>query len=181
MAEPQVKLKICLVGDVEVGKTSLLRRFTTNEFSEKYLSTIGMNVAKKEVVLPASDRPGTASLLVYDIMGQRNLREPLKEAYFRGAQGILAVCDLTRRETLQGLEEWIRTAREQVGDVPVVVVGNKVDLADRRVLGESELTETAARHRAAQRYTSAKTGEGVEEAFQILAQSILETTDFTVA
>jgi small GTP-binding protein len=157
---------------MEVGKSSLLKRFAYDQFSERYLSTLGTKVAKKSVILETPEGPVGITLIIYDIMGQRSLRDSLKEAYFNGAQGLLAVCDLTRRDTLDELDEWVRVAKDQAGNVPIVFIGNKVDLADGIVIDESELRAEAERHGAAHFLTSAKTAANVEASFRALALRI---------
>jgi len=181
MDQAPVKFKICLVGATEVGKSSLLQRFAYDEFSERYLSTLGTKVAKKPVVLESSEGPIQITLIIYDIMGQRSLRDSLKEAYFHGAQGILAVCDLTRETTLDELHDWVRIAKEQAGEVPVVFLGNKVDLRDRFPIDEARLRDEATRHRAPHFLTSAKTAENVEAAFRTLAAAIAARTGLVLA
>src|SRR6266704_3599805 len=107
--QKQLKSKICLVGDKAVGKTSLIRRYTINMFDEEYLTTIGTHVTKKEarILLPEYDLLVDLDMTIWDIMGEKGFRELLKDAYFYGANGILAVADLTRRRTLDNLDDWI--------------------------------------------------------------------------
>jgi small GTP-binding protein len=167
-----IKFKVCLVGTTEVGKSSLVHRFAYDQFSDRYLSTLGTKVAKKSLVLETAEGPVGITLIIYDIMGQRALRDSLKEAYFHGAQGLLAVCDLTRPQTLDELHEWVRIAKDQAGDVPVVFLGNKVDLTDRIAIDEARLREEAARHGARHFLTSAKTASNVEASFRDLALRI---------
>ncbi len=97
-----MKFKVCLVGEQAVGKTSLIRRYVQGQFDERYMMTLGARVSKKSLDLQAPDRSQVSvELLVWDIMGQKGFRELLREAYFHGAQGILAVCDITRKDSLQ--------------------------------------------------------------------------------
>ncbi len=105
-------------------------------------------------------------------MGEKGFRTLLRDAYFEGAQGILAVCDLTRKDTFYDLNNWVTMVKKQVGDVPTVFLGNKVDLEERRVVTEEELNRLGSIHRAKTFMTSAKTGQGVNEAFETLATAI---------
>src|SRR3972149_6589742 len=91
-----VKAKICLVGDVAVGKTSLIKRFVHDQFEDRYISTLGAKVSKKEIVIQGNGAAVDVDMTIWDIMGEKGFRELLKEAYFHGAQGVLAVCDVTR-------------------------------------------------------------------------------------
>ncbi|MEE9174254.1 MAG: Rab family GTPase [Thermoplasmata archaeon] len=175
--DPRVKLKVCLAGDVAVGKTSLVRRFVCDEFDDRYLSTLGAKMMKKEIQaeMPGSRRQGHVDLIIWDIMGYRGFQELLKEAYFRGSQGILAVCDVTRPETLVGLEDWRRAIEKVAGGLPSYVLANKVDLTEEAQLWGEDL-EAFCEGWGGSPYllTSAKTGENVEEAFEGLTSLVLE-------
>src|SRR6058998_257115 len=105
MESRRMKIKVCLVGEAAVGKTSLIRRFVLDDFDDKYIQTLGTKVSKKELSLPgpAGDGKLKVDMTIWDIMGQKGFRELLKEAYFYGAKGIFAVCDVTRRVTLDDL------------------------------------------------------------------------------
>src|SRR5256886_9687469 len=129
--QKRLKSKVCLVGDKAVGKTSLIRRYTIKMFDEGYLTTIGTHVTKKEarIVLPEYDLLVDIDMMVWDIMGEKGFRELLKDAYFYGANGILAVADLTRRRTLDNLDDWIDGVEDVVGKVPILIAVNKADLA----------------------------------------------------
>ncbi len=170
-----VKTKVCLVGDVGVGKTSLVRRYVLDQFDDRYLTTIGTKVEKKDlrIVRPAQDLVVDLSMAIWDIMGQEGFRQLLADAYFYGAHGVLAVADLTRRATLDGLLEWIDAVDRAAGPVPVVIALNKADLADQVAYDRAEARKTADALHAECFLTSAKTGEGVEEAFRRLGEAVL--------
>src|SRR4030067_824856 len=106
-----LKSKICLVGDHAVGKTSLIRRFARDTCDDRYLMTLGTKVSKKELdlVLAAQGLRVRVDIAIWDIMGQHGFLDLLKDAYFTGAQGIIAVLDPTRRMTLDTLGVWIRS------------------------------------------------------------------------
>lgn len=169
------KLKICLVGDVGVGKTSLIRRYVLDVFDDKYIATIGTKVTKKEIQVkdPKTGAPTDLILLVWDIMGQPSFREVLREAYFYGAQGALAVCDVTGKESLGELRYWIKAMTATTGDVPIVFLGNKCDLKDEARVTHEELEVFAKKHDSPAFLTSAKTGYNVEVAFNTLVERIL--------
>jgi len=167
-----VKAKICLVGDVAVGKTSLIKRFVTDNFDDRYVATVGTKVTKKTVDTAWKGAPAALDMMVWDIMGEKGFRSLLRDAYFEGAQGVLAVCDLTRKETFYDLNNWVTMVRKQVGNVPIVFLGNKSDLAERLVVSAEEFARMGAIHNAQHFLTSAKTGAGVDEAFFALAASI---------
>ena len=172
--QKQLKSKICLVGDKSVGKTSLIRRYTINMFDEEYLTTIGTHVTKKEarILLPEYDLLLDLDMTIWDIMGQKGFRELLKEAYFYGAKGIIAVCDVTRKSTLDDLDDWIEGVYSVTGKIPIEFLGNKVDLKDQGQITEDDMVQAARAYDSPFHFTSAKTGVSVETAFQSLAERV---------
>jgi small GTP-binding protein len=167
-----VKAKVCLVGDVAVGKTSVIKRFVQDNFDDRYVATVGTKVTKKTVNVLWKGTPATLDLMVWDIMGEKGFRSLLRDAYFEGAQGVLAVCDVTRKETFYDLNNWVTMVKKQVGDVPIVFLGNKSDLVERIVVTEDELRRMGVIHQATTYRVSAKAGTGVQDAFQSLADAI---------
>jgi len=170
--EDLMKVKVCFIGDAGVGKTSLIKRFVLDVFDDRYIATIGTKVTKKIVEVDGGPGSAKVMMLVWDIMGQKGFRELLREAYFFGAHGAIAVCDLTNKETLEELRYWIKALTDVAGDVPIVFAGNKADLENECVVKESELQELAGRYGAKAHLTSAKTGQNVENTFKTLAAAI---------
>jgi len=150
-----------------VGKTSLVRRFVFDVFDDKYLMSFGTKVSKKAVKVGGAD----LDLMVWDILGQKS-QESLHAAYYRGASGALAVCDFTRPETMKNLRDWLGSFRSVVGEMPVVILGNKADLERRYELSELESFGKEVGCKVVE--TSAKTGLNVEAAFQEIGQAVLE-------
>jgi small GTP-binding protein len=177
VVEYQMKTKVCLVGEAAVGKTSLIRRFVHDVFDDKYITTLGAKVSKKElqVDIPERDLIIQMDMVIWDIMGEKGVRDLLKEAFFNGAKGILAVCDLTRYSTLRELDDWIQSVFNVVGEVSVVYAVNKVDLRDEVMVlfGDKEVEMASQAFDAPYFYTSAKTGENVQLVFQQLAEDIV--------
>ena len=166
-----VKMKVCLVGEEGVGKSSLVRRFVVSQFDEKYLRTVGTMVSKKIVSLgPIDGANYTIHLLVWDIMGRRDFMSLYKEAYFSRARGVLAVCDLTRPETLDALHDWMDGIHASVGQVPMIVLANKKDMKDHLRVDEDDILALCETYAAPYLFTSARTGESVETAFAKLAE-----------
>lgn len=172
-----VKAKVCLVGDIGVGKTSLIKRFVLDTFDDRYLATIGTKVMKKTVPCVWRGNDAMIDLVIWDIMGEKGFRQLLKESYFEGTHGVLAVCDLTRRDTVGDLYGWIELARANAGDIPFVFLGNKADLKSKVAVQEAELAAIAERHRAPYWFTSAKTGLNVEKAFEGLGERVASVMD----
>lgn len=171
------KLKICLIGDVGVGKTSLIRRYVLDVFDDKYIATIGTKVTKKEIEVkdPRTGAPQKIMLLVWDIMGQPSFREVLREAYFYGAEGALAVCDVTSKESLGELRYWVKAMSATTGKIPIVFLGNKCDLREETRVPYQDLDVFAKKHDSPALLTSAKTGYNVEQAFITLVDKLLQS------
>jgi small GTP-binding protein len=170
------KLKICIIGDVGVGKTSLIRRYVLDVFDDKYIATIGTKVTKREMEIkdPETGAPQNVILLIWDIMGQPSFREVLREAYFYGVEGALAVCDVTSKESLGELRYWIKAMTSTTGKVPIVFLGNKCDLRDETRVPYQDLEVFAKKQNSPALLTSAKTGYNVEQAFTTILEMILE-------
>jgi small GTP-binding protein len=177
----RMKTKICLVGEAAVGKTSLVRRYVLDQFEDKYITTLGAKVSKKEFAfdVPDKDIHVQMDMTIWDVMGEKGFRELLKEAFFNGAKGILAVCDITRYSTLKELDDWVQSVFNVVGEIPVVYAVNKVDLKDEVMIlyGDREIQESTRAFGAPHFYTSARTGEQVENAFHALSAAILRVTE----
>ncbi len=171
----RMKAKLALMGEGGVGKTSLVRRFVMNEYEDTYLHTVGTKVSKIELTVPhGADLEVHMDMSIFDIMGQRGFRDMVRETYFHGAQALMAVCDLTRKDSLLALNGWISSALEISSDVPVYIIVNKKDLEDRRAFAEDEIRQVAEPFGAPFILTSARTGEFVEDAFNALAIEIVD-------
>src|SRR4030067_926224 len=166
----RIKTKVCLVGEAAVGKTSLVRRYVLDEFDDRYITTLGAKVSKRELgyEVPDKDASVRMDMTVWDIMGEKGFRDLLKEAFFHGAKGVLAVADLTRYSTLKELDDWVQSVFNVVGEIPVVYAINKIDLKDEVMIlyGDKEIEQAARAFDAPHYHTSARRGENVESAFR---------------
>jgi small GTP-binding protein len=165
-----IQKKVCMVGIFGTGKTSLVRQFVHAKFSDKYLSTVGVKIDRKEVAVSGD----AVHLLLWDLEG-RDGAQDLQTSYLRGASGIIYVVDGTRRETYTQVPELRQLARAAVGDVPSVVALNKADLADRWALTDGD-RDALAGLPCHVFTTSARTGDGVEAAFQWIAESMVKAS-----
>ncbi len=164
-----IQKKICMVGMFATGKTSLVQNFVYSKFSDKYHSTVGVKIDRKQVEVQ-----GTAvSLLLWDLAGKDEFQD-VPASYLRGSGGLFYVVDGTRRETLEQLYALHEMAYETVGDVPTIVALNKKDLTDQWLL-KPEDYDTLSDHGFYTLATSAKTGEGVEGAFVWLAAATIKS------
>jgi small GTP-binding protein len=159
-----------------VGKTSLIRRFVFNHFSDDYLTTIGTKITKKKIKVrhPKNFEWEYVTLMVWDIMGQPGFRHMLQDAYFYGAHGVIGVCDVTRKNTLSDLENWMEGVHNIVDGAPAVFLGNKCDLAGEQQVKVDELNEFASKYGHSKALlSSAKTGLNVDQAFKTLTKDII--------
>ena len=172
------KLKVGLIGDSKVGKTSLVRRFVLDQFDDEYVRTIGAKVSKKEVLLPLSrNRRMRVDMMIWDVIGERNVAELYMESRFEGIQGILAVCDVTRNGTLSSVDGWTSSVFDVAGKVPIYILVNKMDLEDQFEIERSDVVKCSKSLGSPFIFTSAKTGENVGRVFGELAQRILFNKD----
>lgn len=162
--------KVALIGDGGVGKTSLVNRFVKGQFDDRYIHTIGTNVKKKTVLL--HDEKAQVSLMVWDMQGQRN--DPTILQHMFRSEGAIIVCDVTRDETFNNMPEWIALLEKELGGrVPMVLLGNKADLEEQSLIGQTQLQYMAGRYGASYHLTSARTGQNVEESFTELARRMV--------
>ena len=162
-----IQKKVCLLGDFAVGKTSLVRQFVEGRFDDKYLSTIGVKVSRKTVARTDYQ----LNLLIWDLVGGTEFSRR-EIGYLVGAAGALIVCDLTRAETLDPLSRYTQQMRIINPNASIILIGNKVDLVQERVIGDAELTAVAGDLQSEYLLTSAKTGEQVEASFSRLAAKL---------
>jgi small GTP-binding protein len=161
--------KVCLLGEVSVGKTSLIRRFVDRTFSESYLSTVGVTISRKLIHLPASPgaSAGEVQLIFWDLQGGHEFGA-IASSYLKGAHAAVVVGDLTRNATLEALGEHINRFMSINPSGIVLVALNKADLHPDP--GLKPAIDTVHFQAILKTFsTSAKTGEGVDDLFSILA------------
>jgi small GTP-binding protein len=165
-----IQKKVCMLGAFAVGKTSLVSRFVSSIFSDKYHTTVGVKVDKKVVAVGEEQ----VNLLLWDLYGEDDFQK-LRTSYLRGSAGYVLVVDGTRRETLEKAVVLQSRAREAVGPAPFVLMLNKADLTDKWEIEDSAVEELVKQGWQAFR-TSAKTGAGVDQAFLTLATRMIDST-----
>jgi small GTP-binding protein len=173
--------KVVIAGDPAVGKTSLRARYLGKGFKAEYIRTLGADFAVQEKQFG----PTTLRFQLWDLAGHAKFDKVLK-AFYYGSFGAMVVYDVTRAETRETVLDWVRDiwAHSTYPDkIPVVLLGNKVDLADQ-IVTKPELGQGLAKELAAERKgpvlhfeTSAKTGDMVTEAFENLGRMIIEFTN----
>ena len=164
-----VKKKICLIGGYAVGKTSLVQRYVSGHFSDDYLTTVGVKIDQRMESVDGRE----ALLMIWDLAG-RDEFQGVEKSYFRGAAAFLYVADGTRRETLEVAREEMSSIRAQHPDALSILLLNKHDLKGEWELQEEDL---AALRTAGTPFffTSAKTGENVQNVFREIATRLLDS------
>lgn len=168
-----ISKKVCLLGDFAVGKTSLVRRFVYDRFDDSYMSTIGVKVSRKTITLSApSGELVELAILLWDLAGGEQFVD-LRTSYLRGSAGAILVCDLTRPQTLEALEEYIQDLETIRPNAVYVLAANKVDLISDPHDFTPMLETFSRRHNIPYVLTSAKTGVGVATVFELLGHQLL--------
>ncbi len=165
-----ISKKIILIGDFATGKTSFIRRYVDNQFSDTYLSTIGVKISRKNIALENETVQG----LIWDIEGGTELKA-VNTTYLTGAHGCIIVSDLTREETIEHIATYLKTIEGIIPSSPVILVLNKCDMLDN-ITAKNILEEIKQQYgqKVNDIYLgSAKSGSGVEEVFYALAHSML--------
>jgi len=164
--------KLVLIGDSSVGKSCLLLRFADNSFTESYISTIGVDFRFRTVKI--EDK--TVKLQIWDTAGQERFRT-ITSAYYRGADGIIMVYDITRRDSFDHVQDWLnevnRYAKRET--CKKLLIGNKCDSVGDRLVTLEEGKAYADNLKVPFYETSAKSGTMVEEAFLEIAKILIET------
>lgn len=170
--------KICMLGDFAVGKTSLVRRFVYDMFDDRYMSTIGVKVSRKPLVVTSNERVVDLTMILWDLAGSEEFSQ-MRAAYLRGAAGALLVYDLTRAETLASLHTYATQLRQANVAAPLAIVGNKADLVPATENGGETAVAVldgmgfASSLGAPFLTASALTGFNVEDAFRQLGQQLV--------
>jgi small GTP-binding protein len=168
-----ISKKVCMLGDFAVGKTSLVERFVYNRFSSDYVSSIGVRVSRKAVVLPHQESVVEVALLLWDIAGRNGVHHAILPSYLRGAAGAVLVCDLTRPTTLGTLRDYAQMLHTYSPDAALVLAANKSDQREERLVDEAELARLGAELNAPLFTTSARVGDEVEQLFRTLSRQLI--------
>jgi len=162
---------LVLIGDSNVGKSCLLLRFADDTYTESYISTIGVDFKIRTIDLDSK----TIKLQIWDTAGQERFRT-ISSTYYRGAHGIIIVYDITNIESFHNVQRWMQEIDKYAKEsVSKLLVGNKSDLVQQRVVTEVEGRNFAKDHGLPFLETSAKSGVNVDQAFMKMASQILGT------
>ena len=162
-------LKLLIIGDSRVGKTSLLLNYVEKIFPEAHISTLGVEYKEKEIIKDNY----IIRLQIWDTAGEERFRSITKSIY-RNANGILFVCDITNRESFKNIKNWIKDADNVDKDIKGIIIGNKIDLDNERVVSVEDLEEIGKKYNMPFIETSAKTGMNVNKCFEVLIDELFK-------
>lgn len=166
----QFDLKVILLGDAGVGKTSIITKFTTNQFRSGYHATLGVEFKTKEIYI---DPTSYARLKIWDTCGQEKFRSITRQ-YYRGTNGVLLIFDLTCKETLSKLNLWLDDIKKEIDDdCAIFLIGNKMDIKDRDLTISEEAKKYALKNKIHYLEVSAKTGKGIYTMFEKLGKKMI--------
>ena len=163
-----------LLGDMAVGKTCLINRYTNGVFKEEYTSTVGIDFYTK----PEEINNKTVQVKIWDTVGQERFRA-LTPSFLRNAEGVVIVFDVTSQESFDNVKGWINSVKSNIGEnvIPIIIVGNKIDMENMREISKEDGNKIASENGYKYFETSAKTGKGVDEAFKEIVNQILDIQD----
>ncbi|MFX0106638.1 MAG: Rab family GTPase [Candidatus Hodarchaeota archaeon] len=168
----KLKYKITVIGDGRVGKTSLIKKFTQGTFETDYIETIGAQFSKYDKEIDGDN----ISLLFWDIAGQRDF-DFLRPSFYRESDAAIIVYSLEENDlgssSFEHILNWNEDLKRFCGDIPIILFANKVDLIDENNLEHSEIQQIINEHNFLGYYiTSAKTGQGVYQAFNAIIEKL---------
>jgi len=164
--------KVIVVGDAATGKTAVTMRWATGTFSESYRMTIGVDFAVK--IVEADGKK--VKLSVWDTAGQERFSH-IRPMYFRGARGGFIVFDVTNRKSFENVSLWLEEVQKHCENIPLLLIGNKIDLEDQREVSSEEGEALAKKLGLPFFETSAKTGELVTKCFTMLAKEMVDEAE----
>lgn len=165
--------KIIVLGDEKVGKTSLINSFVTNKFKEDYRPTLGINITEQIFYIQGLKNI-QQKFLIYDVAGQKFFKR-VRKHYYAGAHAAFLMYDVTERNSFVHLSEWYEDLIQNIPQIPVVLVGNKIDLTDQRQVTFHEGQLWAKNHKVSFMETSAKTGQNIKDVFHIVGIGLFFT------
>ena len=163
--------KIVVIGDINVGKTSILTRFRYGTFEQAYMPTLGIDFFTKNLFY--EDK--TIRLNLWDTAGQERFRA-LIPSYLKNAHCIIIVYDITNKESFNSLNHWLNDAKENTIEGTIFVIcGNKIDLKEKRVVKIDEINEYIKKNDLIYVECSAQNGEGIKDLFNVIAKNLGES------
>ena len=166
-------IKILIIGDSTVGKTNFVYKFSEDKFRENYFASTGIELKTTSIQIDGK----SIKIQLWDTAGQEKYRAMTKNLYLK-SQGIIILFDITNETSFINLKNWMSQIKESCGeDIPILLVGNKIDLEDNRVINKERAMEYANNENIEYIEVSSKTGENINKALTSLLQKILKRDD----
>jgi small GTP-binding protein len=163
-------IKLLILGDSAVGKTNFLCKLTENKFNQNYMASTAIDIKNTSIKINGKN----IKLQIWDTAGQEKYRA-LTRSFLIKAQGILALYDITNHTSFDNLQSWLTLIKEECYvDIPVIIVGNKMDLEEKRIVDKEEASEYAKKQNVEFIETSSKTGENVEKTLYMITEKVLQ-------
>ncbi|KAI0214283.1 Ras-related protein Rab-23 [Lamellibrachia satsuma] len=166
--EVETAIKVVVVGNGAVGKSSMIQRYCKGIFTKDYKKTIGVDFLERQIEVNGED----VRLMLWDTAGQEEF-DAITRAYYRGAQACVVAFSTVDRDSFDAVKNWLRKVENEVGQIPSVLVQNKIDLAAESTVTQEETEELAAKLNVHFYKTSVKENTNVNEVFRYLAELYL--------
>ena len=171
-AKKKIKIKVTVIGDGGVGKTSLIQKFTKGTFQTDYIKTIGAQLTKYKTEIDGY----RIELIFWDIAGQNDFHF-LRPTFYRASKAAIIVYSLEENDlgerSFDHIASWYKDVKKYCGEIPAVIFANKVDLVNEKSLDKKKIQNLVKKHNFLGYYiTSAKTGQGLDDAFNALSKEI---------
>ena len=167
------KCQLLIIGNSIVGKTSILTKYTSKAYTESYVATVGLDFFTKDETIDSK----TIRIKIWDTAGQERYKA-ITKCFFQRAQGIIIVFDVTNKRSFDDLKMWIDSIKSQskltedLENMPIILIGNKIDLP-KRVIDKETALNFAKEQNLEYYETSAKTGEGIDNALKELVKKVM--------
>ena len=168
----KLSMKLLLIGDSEVGKTSLLLKYTEHIFPEEHIATIGVEYKDKYIIKDNYN----IRLQIWDTAGQERFHSITKNIY-RNTNGVIFIYDIAKKETFDNIKNWILDLQSASADIKGIILGNKNDLTDKREVNMTDLKELGEKYKMPYMETSAKNNINVNEGFELIVNELLQDKD----
>ena len=174
-SEFELTIKLLIVGDSTVGKTNFICKFTEDKFKENYFASTGIDLKTTSIKIDGKN----IKLYLWDTAGQEKYKSITKSLFLK-AQGIIALFDVTNELSFMNLKNWLALIEEECNpDMPIIIVGNKIDLENQRVIEKEKAIEYTNQKKIEYIETSSKTGENIDKAITLITKKILEKLDYS--
>ena len=171
--EYEFLIKILIIGDSTVGKTNFIKKYVEDKFNESYFASTGIDLVTTSIKIEGK----SFKIQIWDTAGQEKYRSMTKNLFLK-TQGIVILFDISNENSFINLKGWMNDIKDECsGDIPIILVGNKSDLEDKRVIDKERAIEFAKNENLEYIETSSKTGENINKALSLIIEKIYQRAD----